>query len=317
MGESPNMLTYVIASLQGGRMPRRLMGNMGEKQINKGKKDKVDKKKQDKPAKSMCSKLSKVPGEMGSSFVCKTTMGMARRGDLDGKMKGTSGIVDDAVSFASEIICNEKVPGTGDSELCSPEDTKLGSGVCNLVAQGILEAMEGIDVVILNGGGCRSDIPIGPIDKDLIATVLPFENDMVLMQLTGAQIEIVLEQAAISVVENDTYGAYPYTAGVRFAADLSSSPYISGVLAGSADETSTGCEEESISGSPLDAEALYTVITNEYLATGGDGYEVFTMISNQVSSGFSDTMLFFNYLLETCPVSSPLFSTYMFTPIEV
>ena len=161
--------------------------------------------------------------------------------------------------------------------------------------------------MIINGGGCRSDIPAGPIGIDLVTAVLPFENEMVMMQMTGLQVGNVLRQAGVAVVEEGTPGAYPYTAGLSFAVDVSllEGPYIFGMRVG----------EQACAGETLNPEQVYVVITNEYLAGGGDGYAEFTVIDDQVHTGFSDTEVFFNYLSETCPVVAPEFSTYMFVSV--
>ena len=42
-----------------------------------------------------------------------------------------------------------------------------------------------VDVAIVNKGGIRRGLPAGHITKEMIMTMLPFDNKLVVMQLTG------------------------------------------------------------------------------------------------------------------------------------
>ena len=53
---------------------------------------------------------------------------------------------------------------------------------------------EQVRIALINGGSIRSSIPKGTITMGDIRTVLPFENKMVIIELTGAEIIETLEK---------------------------------------------------------------------------------------------------------------------------
>ena len=73
------------------------------------------------------------------------------------------------------------------------KETNLG----NLIADGMLDAAQaaGTNAVIAlqNGGGIRESIEAGKITMGDVMTVLPFNNDLVTITLTGAEIKEAME----------------------------------------------------------------------------------------------------------------------------
>ncbi len=69
------------------------------------------------------------------------------------------------------------------------------SNVGDLVADAMREA-SGADMAFHNGGGIRANIPRGKITLEQIYTLLPFDNTLVVMDLTGEQVRQILEQSA-------------------------------------------------------------------------------------------------------------------------
>ncbi len=51
----------------------------------------------------------------------------------------------------------------------------------------------GADVGLLNRGGIRAAIPRGPITPRIVYTAIPFEEDLYLLELTGAELLEILE----------------------------------------------------------------------------------------------------------------------------
>lgn len=88
-----------------------------------------------------------------------------------------------------------------------------------------------VDVAIVNKGGIRRGLPAGHITKEMIMTMLPFDNKLVVMQLTGRDL-----MASIDVMKGR--GGDGISGGV----DISS----------------------------IDPDKTYTVVTIDYLAQGGD-----------------------------------------------
>ena len=63
----------------------------------------------------------------------------------------------------------------------------------NLIADS-MKAQTGTDFAFMNSGGVRGDIDAGEITWKEAFTVQPFGNDLVTMNVTGAQIKELFEQ---------------------------------------------------------------------------------------------------------------------------
>lgn len=68
----------------------------------------------------------------------------------------------------------------------------------NMIADSMLMAAEksGAKLAIMNNGGIRSEIDLGPITFDEVIQVSPFSNTLVVLDLTGAELFAVFEHAA-------------------------------------------------------------------------------------------------------------------------
>jgi 5'-nucleotidase/UDP-sugar diphosphatase len=174
-------------------------------------------------------------------------------------------------------ICFDRIPGQGRGELCSPEQTAAqGGGACNIVAQAFMLQVPNGDIAIQNGGGCRTDISPGDFTTSDAFAMLPFENTLVTLVMTGSQIVQVLNEAlASSSATGNSTGAYPYAAGLRFDVDIMQEfgSYLSNV------EVNPRNEGDWM---PIDLMASYTVVTNSFISSGRDGYIEFSKVPTEL-----------------------------------
>jgi 5'-nucleotidase len=180
------------------------------------------------------------------------------------------------VGVAVEDLCLERIPGEGQSAVCDARATQANGGdIQQLVAQAYLARGLEADVAIQNGGGARVDIPAGPISVNDVYTLLPFGNTLVELRMTGAEIRRVLEEAVANFMDNTdgSSGAYPYAANLRWELDLSQAP---GRRFANIQIRRRGASEWR----PLEDAASVTVVTNSFLAGGGDGYATFKQVSD-------------------------------------
>jgi 5'-nucleotidase len=137
---------------------------------------------------------------------------------------------------------------------------------------------------------------------------------MVQLEMTGAEIKTALEQGVSNILDaGGSTGAFPYAAGLRWDVDMSQSfgNRFSSLEAKRRDETEWA---------PLEPAATYSVLTNSFAASGGDGYEVFADVVDDGRS--TDTFLeyaqtFVDYVKEVVTISRPAiadFSTQSDTP---
>ncbi|GAE05938.1 5'-nucleotidase C-terminal domain-containing protein [Paenibacillus sp. JCM 10914] len=149
----------------------------------------------------------------------------------------------------------------GDRADVRTKETNLG----NLIADGMLDAAQaaGTNAVIAlqNGGGIREPIEAGTITMGDVMTVLPFNNDLVTITLTGQEIKDAMENGVSKTPAQD--GRFPHIAGMKFFYD-STKPEGSRVLRIQV-KGKNGYEL-------LDLTKSYEVATNAFTAKGGDFY---------------------------------------------
>ena len=200
--------------------------------------------------------------------------------DAQALLAGYSSKIDEfsskIIGSVSEDLCLERIPGQGKSKMCDPSKTaKNGSDISNIVAQAFREMSNLSDIAIQNGGGTRVDVAAGDYTLGDAYTLLPFNNTIVELSMTGQEIKNVLEDALDYALSPDgSTGAYPYAAGLRWDVDSSKAKgdRISNLeFKGRSDS----------SWSSLNMSQMYTVATNNYISSGKDGYLTFGDISKE------------------------------------
>ncbi len=179
---------------------------------------------------------------------------------------------------------------------------KNGSLAAPLVADAFLWKAQSIQpkaprIVIINGGGVRGDIPKGDLTIGGVYELLPFENALVLFDLTGAQIKEVLKNTMQrSEADPDDNGAFPYTAGLRFTVNIkdTGTDFFSSIE----EETETGWV-------PLEDNKVYHIATLSFIAGGKDGYTLFETVPNKINTGFIDAEIFIDYIKKEHVLKAP------------
>ncbi len=156
------------------------------------------------------------------------------------------------------------------------------SNLGDLVADA-MRVTAGSQIAFENSRGIRADIPAGKITMEALYTVLPFDNVLVSMELTGRQVQRVLEQAGTM-----EFGGLQVS-GIAVTYDLRKP----------AGERLVKAE---VSGEPLDLAKRYTVVTNDFLAAGGDKV---TALKDGQKLSYGDTLMeaLLQYLKKHSPVS--------------
>jgi 5'-nucleotidase len=121
-------------------------------------------------------------------------------------------------------------------------------------------------IAIQNGGGLRASLVSGTLSVGSVEEVLPFGNSIATFEITGSYLISALNSGLSKVGGTSSTGRFPQVAGLRFAFapnGIASSRLISV-------EVNTGGMY-----APLDPDAHYFVVTNDYVRGGGDGYTLF------------------------------------------
>ncbi|MBK1654630.1 bifunctional metallophosphatase/5'-nucleotidase [Allochromatium vinosum] len=181
------------------------------------------------------------------------------------------------VGVAVQDLCLERVPGQGLSAICDVRATQAhGGDIQQLVTAAYLARVPEADVAIQNAGGARIDIPAGPISVSDVYSLLPFANTLVELRLTGAEIKGALEEAVAGFMDHadGSGGAYPVAANLRWELDLSRPR---GQRFSRVEIRRRGAPDWRLL---EDAEDVI-VVTNSFLAGGGDGYAIFKRASEE------------------------------------
>lgn len=189
---------------------------------------------------------------------------------LDGFDAETAVLEQAIIGTVAEDICLERFPGQGRSNLCDvTENYVYGSDISNIVAKAFLTVTPTADIAIQNGGGVRVDVAAGEYSIGDAYTLLPFSNTLVTLEMTGQQIVDVLEDALANTLDNDgSSGSYPYASGLRYSIDASQAQ---GSRVSNVEINSRVASDWSA----IDLAATYTVVTNDFIASGRDGYATF------------------------------------------
>ena len=126
----------------------------------------------------------------------------------------------------------------------------LGEWACE-----IMKDAAGVQIAMTNGGGLRVPVPAGEITAGILYEVMPFDNTLYTMKLSGADVKANIEHG----IMNDDIG-WVQISGVR-------ATYNPNAEAGNR-ITSMVLED----GTVVEMDKYYTVVTNDFMFTGGDNY---------------------------------------------
>lgn len=136
------------------------------------------------------------------------------------------------------------------------------------------------DFCVLNNGGLRSSLPEGDIHLRNVYELMPFDNTLVILELTGETTLKLLDYIA-------RRGGVP-VANLRMSI-MDDVP-----------------RDVSVGGLPFDDKNHYRVLTSDYLAGGGDSMEMFKEAVNTVTTGIPVRDAIISHLEERGKHSQPI-----------
>ena len=163
-----------------------------------------------------------------------------------------------------------------------------------------------IDAGIINGGGIRVSVEAGDITLGTIKSIMPFSNDLAVINVTGAQLLEALEAACQAVGTDEAIGAFPQVSGITFTLDASV-PFEAGSVYPDSTFHSPAAPGArvtitDVAGRGFDEKATYSIATSSFICEGGDTYHAFKDAydaETPVPFGF-DYEAFTSYLVEGC-----------------
>ena len=151
----------------------------------------------------------------------------------------------------------KKVIGTssaflyGERDRIRYEETNLGNFVTD-----IMRRHTGADIALLNSGSLRASIDIGPVTVAEVFQTMPYSNELVIAEITGAVLKEVLNRS-VKGSRQDEDGGFLQVSGLTLTIK-EHKPL--DIMVGRA---------------PLEPELLYRVAITDFMAEGGDGYSMF------------------------------------------
>lgn len=186
----------------------------------------------------------------------------------------------------------------------------------NLICDAWRSWFSGDRIVFFNGGGIRGDTvyPAGNVTYQIIREMLPYNDEIVEIELTGSEIRDVLECSASALgpeYEGIETGGFLQVSGLWYTIDMNETPY-SAKYNGSdlLEVTHRGSrvkkvlvEEPDGSYSLLDDDLTYPILVNAWLAGGGDGYWIFAAAKNKTHTAVHDIDPVMDYIRKNTPVA--------------
>ena len=224
------------------------------------------------------------------------------QGLIDARKPQVDALKQEVIAQFDVKACFERIPGQGRSTICDVcESYHRGGAACNVVAKAFLMQEPTADIAIQSGGGCRTDIKAGAFTMGDAYTMLPFKNRMVTIEMTGTQIKQVLEDALENGVNQGSTGAYPYAAGLRYDIDRSkpANQRVSRLQVNPRLAAGTWVD--------MSMTKKYTVVTNDYISRGKDGYATFGSIKDKLNTYKNYAQSFIDFLktLKGCVFELP------------
>ena len=166
--------------------------------------------------------------------------------DLDAQMEEVIGQCASDIAWSSPLVRTQESP--------------LG----NLAADALRDYCDA-DIAIQNGGGIRAGLTAGDVTVGDIFGMLPFDNKVTLVEVTGQTVWDALENGVDGYPT--TNGKFPQVSGIKYTFD-GSKPAGERIVSVTLED-----------GTPLDLDAWYTLACNDFMCGGGDGYTMFNVLN--------------------------------------
>ena len=184
-----------------------------------------------------------------------------------------------AAASLKDVVLQTSAEFEFGNKLTRYQEMALGDFVGDAMADYLRANGIPVDGAITNGGGIRALLPAGDVTREDILTVLPFENYVYVVTLKGS--DLIDLFAFIGSINQGAGGFAQVSRDIRYTITYDEEGHgsISGVTVG---------------GEAIDPEREYRIATNDFMAKGGDGYEV---LLNAVDK-FNTAMLISNMVID-------------------
>ena len=176
-------------------------------------------------------------------------------------------------------------------------ESPLGFFLADVLRAETAKAVPGVRIAFTNAGGIRRDLPAGPVHVGDVYEVIPFDDEVVVAEYSGAEVAAILREAI------QHRGGEPVS-GVRARVE------------GSAEQPRFSCAWDD--GSPIDPAALVRIATTDYLLANGDATPTLRLGRHVIRTSIPMRQM----VIDTCerlgqagrPIQAPQGGRYLFPP---
>lgn len=211
------------------------------------------------------------------------------------------------VGKAAETLYHIRIPGRTETGVDLPHGSQVGFSTCQSMIDTVNAAGENVTLALRNAGSIRGDIAVGEITVGDVYELLPFENSLVIRELTGAELVAAVEEGVVLAVTGHG-GSFPYPAGFRYTADLNLPP--GGRISSLEVKDGDGW-------TPVDPGATYRLVLLSFTDQGGDGYTVFNNSTGyRYDTGFQEADAFLDYVKKIGTLTRPESTGVTYIPLN-
>eukprot|EP01062_Namystynia_karyoxenos_P081643 TRINITY_DN900_c0_g4_i1.p1 TRINITY_DN900_c0_g4~~TRINITY_DN900_c0_g4_i1.p1 ORF type:complete len:1413 (+),score=400.94 TRINITY_DN900_c0_g4_i1:70-4239(+) len=218
-------------------------------------------------------------GEHAACGVCCSLHGALANTADEGLAEVLRGVEEQITSGLSAVVAVAGCPFECTTAAVRTGESAVGNWVTDVARWGFSHV--GCEAAVLQGGCLRAnrDFPAGPLTLADLLAIVPIEDPIVVLELSGAQIVEALEGALSKYPAHE--GRFPQVSGLRVEWSPSAQPgsRVRRVLIRSKDrppgEEEAPLRRRSQDYVELRAGDLYRIATSDYLAKGKDGYTGF------------------------------------------
>jgi 5'-nucleotidase / UDP-sugar diphosphatase len=191
-----------------------------------------------------------------------------------------------------QSLCLIRVPGGPNrgAAICDAVVNQAsGSDIAQIVAEGYRKATESAsgpfvaDFALTNAGGVRKQLETDGttariIKMEDVFTIQPFPNELIVVSITGADMQMALEQGVQNWIDQlNSDGSHPYASGIRWHLDLTK-------RFGSRFSNLMVKNHSNGIWSSLVSDTTYRLVITDYLRDGAENYTIFKDICSSRGS---------------------------------
>ncbi|XP_064605250.1 snake venom 5'-nucleotidase-like [Liolophura sinensis] len=207
------------------------------------------------------------------------------------------------MNISRQTIGASSVYLEGRRTVCRLEECNLG----NLIADSMVWKMSQLpapngtwiksSIALMNSGGIRTSIEKGAVSMEDILTVMPFQNYIDVINVTGKVLLKALEHAVAKYDHNSPRGEFLQVAGLQIVYDLKKP---SGKRLVNVRVLCQRCDLPHYQ--PVNVNERYSIVLPTFTADGGDGFDFELGKGDRISPGFLDSDLFTSYVKHFSPL---------------